>query len=81
MELCKEKMSAGLVCYQWSRVLYISSIYSHLTVRGDSMCTWRYVVAMQDYEVIIPCSGSVPFNPGVTLHFLPRSYPAPFHPE
>ena len=45
-------MCAGLVCYHWSRVLKISSIYSHLTVRSDSMCTWRYVVALKDYEVV-----------------------------
>lgn len=49
----KGKVSAGLACSEWRRILYISSIYSHLAVSGESMCTWRYDLAKRDYEATL----------------------------
>ena len=47
----KERLNASLSCLMWQRVFYNTSVRSHLQVEGDTMCEYRYVISMKDYEV------------------------------
>jgi len=47
----RERLAASLSCIMWQRVFFNTSIWSHLVVQGDTMCIYRWVIAMKDYEV------------------------------
>ena len=51
----QERVSAGLACSQWWRVFWNTAIWSHITVTGNSMCSWQYSIASRDYEVNTMC--------------------------
>ena len=44
-------MHASLACLMWRKVFWNTAIWSHLVVKGDTMCEYRYVISIRDYEV------------------------------
>jgi len=49
--ILKERLNAALSCGMWQRVFWNTSIWSHLVVKGDTLCQYRYVTAIRGYEV------------------------------
>ena len=47
----KERLNASLSCIRWQQVFFNTSVWSHLQVKGDTMCEYRWVIAQRDYEV------------------------------
>jgi len=47
----RERLNASLSCIRWQQVFFNTSVWSHLQVKGDTMCEYRWVIAQRDYEV------------------------------
>ena len=41
----------SMTCFTWSLVFNRRSIWAHLTIFGDTMCTWRYNCANMEHQV------------------------------
>eukprot|EP00092_Neocalanus_flemingeri_P001028 GFUD01001097.1.p1 GENE.GFUD01001097.1~~GFUD01001097.1.p1 ORF type:complete len:570 (-),score=89.29 GFUD01001097.1:101-1810(-) len=49
----KARLNASMTCCMWQRVFWNTSIWSHLVVRGTTLCEYRYVIARKDYEATV----------------------------
>ena len=43
----------SMTCFTWSLVFNRRSIWAHLTIFGDTMCTWRYNCANMEHQVFL----------------------------
>jgi len=49
----RERLNASLSCIRWQQVFFNTSVWSHLQVKGDTMCEYRWVIAQRDYEATV----------------------------
>merc|ERR1712012_768417 len=46
----RERKMCSMTCFTWSLVFNRRSIWAHLTIFGDTMCTWRYNCANMEHQ-------------------------------
>jgi len=46
----RERKYCSMTCWTWSIVFHRRSIWAHLTIYGDTMCTWRYNCANMEEQ-------------------------------
>ena len=49
----QERKMCSMTCFTWSLVFNRRSIWAHLTIFGDTMCTWRYNCANMEHQVFL----------------------------